>query len=83
MPFNRPKDWSRIKTIRNRLFNLGYIEQDTGTGHLDDTIRDGIKVFQREAGLKVDGWIGEKETWPALQDLVSFETPINIKKWFD
>ncbi len=79
----KPKDWSRIKTIRNRLFCLGYIEKDTGTGHLDDTIKNGIKAFQSEAGLQVDGWIGEKETWPALQELVSFETPIDLKKWFN
>ncbi len=50
---------------------------------MDDTIRNGIKAFQRKAGLKVDGWIGEKETWPPLQERVSFEPPIDLNKWFN
>ncbi len=79
----KSKDWSRIKTIRNRLFCMGYLEKDSGTGHLDNTLRNGIRAFQKEAGLKVDGWVGEKETWPALQELVSFETQIDLNKWMN
>lgn len=79
----KSKDWSRIKTIRNRLFCMGYLEKDSGTGHLDDALRSAVRAFQKEAGLKEDGWIGEKETWPALQELVSFETQIDLNKWFN
>ena len=31
----------------------------------------------------MDGWVGGEETWPALQELVSFETPINVSRWLD
>jgi hypothetical protein len=78
----RSKDWSRIKTIRNRLFIMGYLEKDTGRGNLDASLAEAIRAFQAEAGLEVDGWVGEQETWPALRELVSFETPIHLPKWF-
>ena len=29
-----------------------------------------VKEFQRRAGIKVDGWAGRKEAWPALDRLV-------------
>ena len=77
------KDRSRIKTIRNRLFILGYLEKDTGRGNMDAPLKEAIRTFQKEAGLEPDGWVGEEETWPALQELVSFETPIKIARWFD
>ena len=86
LPESEPKvskDQSRIKTIRNRLFILGYLEKDSGRGNLDATLKKAIRKFQKEAGLMEDGWVGEKETWPALQELVSFETPINLRRWFD
>jgi hypothetical protein len=79
---DRSKDVSRIKTIRNRLANLGYLETDSGRSNLNDELRDAIRSFQEEAGLEVDGWVGAEETWPALQELVSFETPINVPRWF-
>lgn len=86
LPDSEPKvskDQSRIKTIRNRLFILGYLEKDTGRGNLDEQLKDAIEAFQKEAGLTPDRWVGEKETWPALQELVSFETPINLLRWFN
>ncbi len=76
------KDTSRIKTIRNRLFILGYLAEDTGRGNLDPVLSEAVRAFQEEAGLETDGWVGEEETWPALQELVSFETPIDLAKWF-
>ncbi len=76
------KDSSRIKTIRNRLFILGYLEKDNGRDNLDVTLKEAIRKFQKEAGLNPDGWVGEKETWPALQELVSFETPLNLRQWY-
>lgn len=77
------KDWSRIKTIRNRLFIMGYLQTDSGRGNLDPSLSAAIRAFQKEAGLGTDGWVGEEETWPALQELVSFETPIDLAKWFE
>jgi len=77
------RDHSRVKTIRNRLFILGYLEKDTGMGNIDDTLKEAIQEFQKEAGLTPDGWVGERETWPALQEMVSFETPINLLQWFN
>jgi hypothetical protein len=77
------KDWSRIKTIRNRLHILGYLEKDSGRGNLDEALKEATRAFQKEAGLEVDGWVGAEETWPALQELVSFETPIQLWKWYD
>lgn len=76
------KDAARIKTIRNRLFIMGYLSEDTGRGNLDPSLTEAIRAFQAEAGLETDGWVGEEETWPALQELVSFETPIDLSKWF-
>lgn len=76
------KDVSRLKTIRNRLFLLGYLDKDSGRGNLDGNLKQAIARFQSEAGLKSDGWVGDKETWPALQELVSFETPLNVQRWY-
>ncbi len=62
---------SRIRTIRNRLFNLGYLGVDDKSTVLDDAIKNGIRAFQKEAGLTQDAWVGEN-TCSALQALVSF-----------
>ncbi len=74
------KDRSRIKTIRNRLSNLGYLTKDSGSPHLDPILKGAIEAFQEEAGLINDGWVGEI-TWRALQELVSFETSIDLLRW--
>ena len=84
LPKSRPeksKDGSRIKTVRNRLYILGYLPEDSGRGRLDAALERAVQAFQVEAGLTADGWVGEKETWPALQELVSFETPLTPSKW--
>ncbi len=73
---------SRIRTIRNRLFNLGYLGVDSKSVSLDDAIKNGIRSFQKEAGLTQDAWVGEK-TWSALQALVSFEEPAHVDGWFN
>lgn len=77
---------SRLKTIRKRLFMLGYLERDSGQASLGPTLEAAIIRFQQEAKLavsdfSVDGWIGE-ETWTALQELVSFESPARPERWF-
>lgn len=80
---HRSRDISRIRTIRNRLANLGYPVEDSGRAVLNEELREAIRCFQHEAGLTVDGWVGGEETWPALQELASFETPINISRWLE
>jgi len=77
---------SRIRTIRNRLFNLGYLKFDSKEVQLDETLKSGIAGFQSDAAetigdFTVDGWVGE-QTWTALQELVSFEETSNIPRWF-
>lgn len=72
---------SRVKTIRTRLYLLGYLKRDNKSGHVDKKLTDAIKAFQSEAGLQaVDGWVGKK-TWTALQELVSFEHPSEMSRW--
>jgi len=73
---------SRIRTLRNRLFNLGYLGADDNSALLDDTIKHAIRAFQKEAGLTQDAWVGE-QTWSALQALVSFEEPAHLPGWFN
>ncbi len=84
LPIEKPKkskDVSRIKTIRNRLANLGYLPKDSGRRYVDKNLEQAVRWFQEEAGLEVDGWVGE-QTWSALQELVSFESPSNLLRWF-
>jgi len=78
---------SRLKTMRKRLYMLGYLEHNSGQANLGPQLEGAIKSFQGEAAIvvtdfAVDGWVGE-ETWTAMQELVSFETPSNLQRWFD
>ncbi len=76
---------SRFSVIVNRLYMLGYLQNDSVPDQLDDTYQQAVKAFQQDAfgevRLKPDGWVGEK-TWSALQEMVSFEEPSNLEKWF-
>ena len=72
---------SRIRTTRLRLSLLGYMK-DNQSSEVDERFRRAIKRFQADAGLRVGGWVDEK-TWTALQELVSFEHPSNVHKFFD
>lgn len=72
---------SRVRTTRSRLSLLGYMK-DNRSPEVDRSLRHAIRRFQIDAGLRVDGWVGEK-TWTALQELVSFEHPSNIHEYFD
>jgi len=71
---------SRIRTIRTRLYLLGYLKRDNKSAGIDENLKKAIRTFQGEAGLKQDSWVGAK-TWRALQELVSFEHPSNIGRW--
>ena len=74
-------DALRIRTTRSRLSLLGYMK-DNRSPVVDERLRRAIRSFQANAGLSVDGWVGEK-TWTALQELVSFEHPSNVHKYYD
>jgi len=84
LPEEAPRDShdaSRIRTIRSRLACLGYLRHDSGLPIIDPLLIHAIKKFQHDAGLTEDGWVG-RQTWHALQELVSFESPSNIARWF-
>ncbi|MFQ5700535.1 MAG: peptidoglycan-binding protein [Acidobacteriota bacterium] len=72
---------SRIRTIRTRLFLLGYLGRDSKSGTLDARLRGAVRAFQTEAAITVDGWVG-RETWKSLEELLSFETPHDLARWF-
>jgi hypothetical protein len=71
---------SRLRTVRTRLYLLGYLRKDNQRPYKDKGLEDQIKNLQEEAGLPVDGWVGP-ETWRALQELVSFEELPDIEHW--
>lgn len=84
LPEEAPKeaqDASRLRTIRSRLTGLGYLRHDSRLTILDPFLIDAIKKFQEDAGLTTDGWVG-RQTWHALQELVSFERQGDIGRWF-
>jgi uncharacterized lipoprotein YehR (DUF1307 family) len=75
----------RFHVITKQLWLLGYLKEEPRRNisptHQETTeFRDNLRRFQRDAGLSQDGWLGEK-TWKTLQELVSFETPIDTKYW--
>ncbi|MFZ5773337.1 MAG: peptidoglycan-binding domain-containing protein [Thermodesulfobacteriota bacterium] len=75
------QDAPRLRTIRSRLAGLGYLRQDAGLLIRDPLLIHAIKKFQQDAGLTTDGWVG-RQTWQALQELVSFERQGDIGRWF-
>ena len=84
LPEEEPReshDASRIRTIRSRLACLGYLGHDSGLPIIDLFLIRATKKFQQDAGLTEDGWVG-RQTWQALQELVSFESPRHTTRWF-
>ncbi len=71
---------SRLVTIRTRLHLLGYLRTDSGKARVDRQLQRAIGRFQEDADLKVDRWVGA-ETWSALQQLVDFESPLDLDRW--
>lgn len=76
----------RNRTIAARLWLLGYLPAKPGKDESAQDIfsvrfKEAVKQFQQEAGLTVDGWVGD-ESWYALDSLVSFESDIQIEKWY-
>lgn len=83
--YNFQSQQVRLHTVASRLWLLGYLpnkyksEEDIQQ-HLDE-IRAAVLVFQKEANLKPDYWVGPK-TWHALDELVSFESEFTKEQWF-
>jgi peptidoglycan hydrolase-like protein with peptidoglycan-binding domain len=72
-----------ILAIRSRLIDLGYLGESKDNRSkisLDKKLKNAIRKFQQEAGLKNDAWVGRK-TWGALQQLVSFEDGQDPDNW--
>ncbi|MEM6623014.1 MAG: peptidoglycan-binding domain-containing protein [Pseudomonadota bacterium] len=74
---------SRIRAARSWLFALGYLAADDDNAGYDPVLVDAVKAFQRDAGLTVDGWLGERVTWPRLQELIAFEEALDTAFWQD
>lgn len=72
---------SRIRAARSWLFALGYLGRDDDRTDYSPALKTAVAAFQREAGLVQDGWIGTAQTWPRLQELVTFEEPLTPDHW--
>jgi len=68
--------------LRDRLFRLGYLAVRSGPDFVDDALKQAVTKLQREAGLTVDGWVGQ-QTWGALQELFAFEPSTLLERWID
>lgn len=80
-PGRPPFEQSRLRAARSWLFALGYLDDDEDLPDYDDALEEAVKVFQGEAGLEVDGWIGTEETWPRLRQLITFDDPLDADYW--
>ncbi len=79
----KPQLPGQVLSARTWLYLLGYLrKRQLDVPEIDNPLRRAIREFQTEAQLEVDGWIGE-QTWSALQQLVSFEAPIELDRWFE
>lgn len=75
----------RVKVMASKLWLMGYLKKKPRKreGSILQTSQpfiEAVRAFQTDAGLIVDGWIGN-QTWNALRTLVSFETETRIDKW--
>jgi murein L,D-transpeptidase YcbB/YkuD len=81
---NRANTRAYILAIRSRLTDLGYLqdsEQNRSSETIDPSLKNAVKKFQKDAGLKHrDSWVGPK-TWQVLQQLVSFEDQQDPYSW--
>ncbi|WP_347548785.1 peptidoglycan-binding protein [Pseudalkalibacillus hwajinpoensis] len=51
---------SDVTELQNTLDNKGYFDYHTATGYFGNITEDGVRDFQRSAGLSVDGVVGPK-----------------------
>ncbi len=69
-----------ILGIRKILHLLGYLADNNQSPELSPELRAAIRLFQTEAGLTVDGWVGP-ETCRVINNLYHFETESDIPRW--
>lgn len=55
----------RVKVIQQRLMELGYMDYDEPTEYFGPMTKEAVELFQRRAGLTIDGYVGE-ETYDRL-----------------
>ncbi|MEM6999564.1 MAG: peptidoglycan-binding domain-containing protein [Pseudomonadota bacterium] len=82
---NQTDSSAYIRAVRARLIELGYLATGSKSANRnkiesDDNLTAKVRRFQREAGIKEDGWVGPK-TWSVLECLVSFESHQDPGKW--
>ncbi len=75
----------RIRVVAEQLWLLGYLAEKprknfSAMNQARDKFQGAVATFQEEAGLIVDGWVGD-ETWRALGALVGFESLTDIDRW--
>ena len=58
---------SDVKSLQNRLLALGYSIVGSADGKFGPKTDKGVRQFQADNGLSVDGVVGKK-TWTALWD---------------
>jgi hypothetical protein len=68
----------RKKAVRARLELLGYAPGAEGDSN---PLRQAVMQFQQDAGLDVDGWVGQ-QTWGALDEFITLEPPLQIDRWY-
>ncbi|MDH6060190.1 peptidoglycan-binding protein [Chrysosporum bergii ANA360D] len=60
-----------VEHVQQRLLDLGYsVGQHGADGFYGSDTEAGVKLFQKEKGLKVDGWVG-RDTWKVLFNSMS------------
>jgi len=68
----------RKKAVRARIELLGYSPGPEGDS---STLRQAVLQFQQDAGLDVDGWVGQ-QTWGALDEFITLEPPLQLDRWY-
>lgn len=72
---------SRVLSMRNRLFALGYLDKNQENPIFDETLKTAILEFQEDAMLKATGSI-DPLTWQAILELTNLESTISLERWY-
>lgn len=59
-PVQKGVDGEDIKTLQQRLMDLGYMDSDDPTTHFGPVTEAALKYFQRQAGIPQDGILGDE-----------------------
>lgn len=76
-------DEDDVINVKNALHSLGYRAEPAQNGIIERETDEGIRSFQREKGLKVDGYLMPGgETEKAIRDVTRARIAENKPKWF-